>query len=476
MHSPFSVIGRRFDDFVYSGAIKLLGGGAEAYGHLAGRYESLGWFEEAIETFKKAITLRPHQAVFPFKVARLLMRLERYEDARAYCEKTIEVDKDYSEAYVLQGTLHRKAGDQLKALESFRKAMSYPLQDAASYNTIAKAFAESELYEEAVHAYREIVRISPRNVSAYGVMAETYAKLKRFPEALEAYRQAVELKPSADAYGILASAYARAGQYREAVTAYQQAMKLEPGFAQGWNRLSEIYIKLEDFEKRAAAGSLDEANQSIYAKLRQEQAALENFKETIRQQPHAPEAYVQMGKLYLELRLPIKAMEFLKHAARLKRSDSVIHRLRGQAQMQQGDLDEARRSFELALHLKKNDAEAWSALGELLSRQGKQDASVKAYKEALRWKPQDAAMHRQMGDLLRRMGRFAESSRSYWQAIHLNPQDAQARYGLGLNYVRLNQRTYALEQKAILKTIDAKLAAELDHMIWRLTRTSRIKD
>ena len=28
-------------------------------------------------------------------------------------------------------------------------------------------------------------------------------------------------------------------------------MRLEPGFSQTWNRLSEIYIKLEDFEKRS---------------------------------------------------------------------------------------------------------------------------------------------------------------------------------------------------------------------------------
>ncbi len=476
MHSPFSTIGRRVDDFVYSGAIKLLGGGAEAYAHLAERYESLGWLEEAFETYKKTISLRPHQAIFRLKMAQILMRLERPSEALTCCQEALELDKDFAEAHVLVGTLRLKAGDRPKALESYKQAMSGSLKDVGAYNTIAKAFADAELYEEAVHAYREIVRISPRNVAAYGVMAETYAKLKRFPEALEAYRQAVELKPSADAYGILASAYARAGQYREAVHAYQQAMKLEPGFAQAWNRLSEIYIKLEDYEKRAAAGPLDEPSTTVFARLRQEQEALENFKEAIRQKPEEPAAYIQMGKLYLELHLPAKAMDFLKHALRMKASGVVLTRLLGQAHMALGQNEDAKRCFERAIREQKNDAETCSALGELYARQGKQDESIKAYLEALRWKPQDAALHRQMGDLLRRHGRHAESSRSYWQAIHLNPQDAQARYGLGLNYVRLNQRTYALEQKAILKTIDSKLAAELDHMIWRLTRTSKIKD
>ncbi len=476
MISPLSVIGRRFDDFVYSRAIKLMGGGAEAYGHLADRYVSLGWLVEAVETYKKAIALRPHLADYPYRAARLLMRLERFDEAASWCQKTLELDKDFAEAYVLQGTLYRKTNDLAKSLECYRKAMTYPLKDAESYNTIAKAFAEAELFEEAVRAYREIVRISPRNVSAYGVMAETYAKLKRFPEALEAYRQAVELKPSADAYGILASAYVRAGQYREAVDAYQLAMKLEPGFAQAWNRLSEIYIRLEDYEERAATGPLDEPTKILYARLRQEQEALENYKEEMRKKPNDPAASIQMGKLYLELQLPAKALDFLNHAHRMKAPSVVLFRLLGQAHMALGQNRDAKRFLERAVHTQKNDVEAWSMLGELYSRQGKQDESIKAYFEAIRWKPQDATLHRQMGDLLRRLGRHAESARSYWQAIHLNPQDAQARYGLGLNYVRLNQRTYALEQKAILKTIDMKLATELDHMIWRLTRTSHIRD
>src|SRR5581483_6299218 len=96
--------------------------------------------------------------------------------------------------------------------------------------------------------------------------------------------------------------------------------------------------------------------------------------------------------------------------------------------------------------------------------------AVKAYQEAMRWKPQDGSLHRHLGDIWRQGGHYTEATRSYWQAIHLNPQDGQARYGLGVCYVRLNQRNYAIEQKAVLRTIDPKLAVELDHVIWRLIR------
>jgi tetratricopeptide (TPR) repeat protein len=473
MSTSLTHVGRRVDDFVYTRMIKLFGGGPEAYMRLSSRYESLGWFEEAAENYKKVIKLHPEQAPFRLQFAQFLFRMERLSDASALCQEALQLDADLAPAYVLQGTLYLKTGDQEKALHCFRQAMTRPLNDATAYHTIAKAFAGAELYEEAALAYREIIRISPRNVAAYGIMAETYSKLNRFPEALEAYRQAVELQPSADAYGILASAYARVRNYREAVLAYQQAMKLEPGFSQTWNRLSEIYIKLEDFEKRTSGGQSDEQLQKAYAKLRKEQEALENFKEYIRQKPDDPGAYLQMGQLYLELSLPAKAMDFLKHALRLKATGAAIHRSLGLAYMGLNEHEKAHRAYKEALRAQKNDADTWCGIGQLSMRLGKHDEAIKAFIEAIRWKPQDGSLHRQLGDIFRQLGRFSEATRAYWQAIHLNPQDGAARYGLGVTYVRLGQRSYALEQNAILKTVDAKLAADLNHVIWQLSRTPK---
>jgi pentatricopeptide repeat protein len=474
MDTQLNTIGKRFDDFVYVGAIRILGGGARAYAALAERYLSRGWIEEAFETYRKAIEEKPNHADYHYRVAQLLARQDRFSEAASFCDEALRCDKDLAKGYVLLGSIQKKLGDSESAMASYRKAMTYTFNDAAAYNTMARAFAEAELYEEAVQAYQEIIRISPRNVTAYGVMADTYAKLKRYPEALEAYRHAVDLKPTADGYGILATAYARSGQFQQAVGAYQKAMKLEPGFAHGWNRLSEIYVRLEDFEKRSHGAPMDEATKVLYAKLRQEQEAIERFKETIRQKPNDPEAYLEMGRMYIELKLPAKAIDFIRHVLRAKTPGVQSYRLLGQAHLALNHYKEARWAMEQALQLNKNDADTWTAMGELAVREGRHNDSVKAFQEALRLKPQEPDLHRQMGDLLRRLGRFADASRYYWQAIRLNPQDGLARFGLGVACVRLNQRERALEQKAILRTIDPKLVTELDHVIWQLTRTPKI--
>ncbi len=113
MNSPLRHLGKRVDDFVYSHAIELLGGGADAYMHLAARYESLGWLAEAVETYKKAIELRPHQALCRFKLAQVYFRLERFSEAMNACQEALQMDKDFVPAYMLKGTLHQKLGNEV---------------------------------------------------------------------------------------------------------------------------------------------------------------------------------------------------------------------------------------------------------------------------------------------------------------------------------------------------------------------------
>src|SRR5688572_10853176 len=110
MSLPLSEVGKRVDDFVFTKAIQLLGGGAEAYLRLAARYESRGWLEEAVATYKKAIGLRPHQAAFRLPLARVLSQLERVPEALKICQESLRLDKTLADAHVLEGTLYLKTG------------------------------------------------------------------------------------------------------------------------------------------------------------------------------------------------------------------------------------------------------------------------------------------------------------------------------------------------------------------------------
>jgi tetratricopeptide (TPR) repeat protein len=57
--------------------------------------------------------------------------------------------------------------------------------------------------------------------------------------------------------------------------------------------------------------------------------------------------------------------------------------------------------------------------------------------------------------------RYKESIDAFKKAIRLNPQLADAYYGLGLVYLLLGDKDYALEQYKILKNLNTDLANTL---------------
>lgn len=81
MSVSLSQVGKRIDDFICTRAIELVSGGAKAYERLASRYESLGWYKEAAEAYKKAVQRHPPHAPFQYKLARIFYRLDHLEDA-----------------------------------------------------------------------------------------------------------------------------------------------------------------------------------------------------------------------------------------------------------------------------------------------------------------------------------------------------------------------------------------------------------
>ena len=471
MDSPFRTLGKKVDDFVYTHAIQLLGNDPAAYLKLAARYEQLQWISEARQTFAKAIASNPNDISLMEAYAGFLYRQGDHVESERVCRLAIDREPQAHQAHFILGRLLMRVGKKTEALDCYRASLKFGLNDVAAIHVAAKAFADAESYEEAVRVYQDMIRVSPNNVAAYGVLASTYAKLQRFPEALEAYRQVVRLKPSADAYGILGSALAKMGRYREAVDAYQHALRLEPGLAQTYNRLSEIYVKLEDFEKQAQRWSisLDASVDSLpasdlalsYKKLKDEKEALESFKEAIRQTPNDIAAYRSIAQLYCKLQMPAKAVEYVKHALRIAPKDVELHTLYGVALAGVGKIDEAVKEWDQVVKVKPTDADALSHLAKACLRRGRYKQALDLAEKAVQSQPQTAALYADLGDIRRKMGNDYEAARAYWQAIHLRPQDPAPRYGLGLCYLKTGQKKHALEQHAVLKTLDTRLARDL---------------
>lgn len=150
-----------------------------------------------------------------------------------------------------------------------------------------------------------------------------------------------------------------------------------------------------------------------------EQAAIA-FERVIAAKPDEPEAYYNLGTLYL------RRNEFVK----------------------------ARGYLEQAVKLRANYPEAWNNLGMVAAQEGKTDEAVRNFQQALLLRPGYATSLLNLGNVERRQGKFAEAKTLLKRALELEPDNAEVHYNLGMLYAR--QEQVSLAAKFLQKAVDLR--------------------
>jgi Flp pilus assembly protein TadD/peroxiredoxin len=132
-----------------------------------------------------------------------------------------------------------------------------------------------------------------------------------------------------------------------------------------------------------------------------EQAAA-SFKQVIAAKPQDPEAYYNLGTLYLR-----------KNA-----------------------LQEARLYLEQTLKLRPNYPEAWNNLGMLAAQEGQPDEAIRNFKQSLLLRPAYAIALANLGNVYRRQGNFDEAEKLLRRALEITPDDPEVNYSLGMLFAR----------------------------------------
>jgi Flp pilus assembly protein TadD/peroxiredoxin len=150
-----------------------------------------------------------------------------------------------------------------------------------------------------------------------------------------------------------------------------------------------------------------------------EQAAA-SFKQVIAAKPQDPEAYYNLGTLYLR-----------KNA-----------------------LPEARQYLEQTLKLRPNYPEAWNNLGMVAAQEGQTDEAIRNFKQSLLLRPTYAIALANLGNVYRRQGAFEEAEKLLRRALEITPDDPEVNYSIGMLYARqekLEQAAQYLESAVRLR-------------------------
>jgi Flp pilus assembly protein TadD/peroxiredoxin len=202
-----------------------------------------------------------------------------------------------------------------------------------------------------------------------------------------------------------------------------------------------------------------------------EQAAA-SFEQVIAAKPGDPDAYYNLGTLYLRQNDLKKAEEFLEQTVKLRTEYPEAWNNLGMIAAQRGSADEAVRHFQHSLQLRPDYTVALLNLGNLYRRQGNSAEAEKLLNHALELEPNNPEVNYALGMLFARQEQLDRASQYLQRAIDLRPNYADALNNLGVLLVRAKR--YSEAQGKFTTCI--RLEPNFDQAYLNLARLYAIQD
>ena len=213
----------------FNKAIEIKPDYAEAYNNRGNALCDPGQLNEALESYEKAIQLRPDYADAHSNRGNALHKLGRLEDAVESCEKAIEFKPDFAEAYGNRGNALRDLGLPQEALQSCEKAIQLKPDYAEAYSDRGNALRDLGLPQEALQSYEQAIELKPDYAEAYSNRGNALSDLGLLKEAVQSYEKAIELKPALGiAHTNLCDLYEKHNRVSELKNALQHAQEALP--------------------------------------------------------------------------------------------------------------------------------------------------------------------------------------------------------------------------------------------------------
>lgn len=184
-------------------------------------------------------------------------------------------------------------------------------------------------------------------------------------------------------------------------------------------------------EKLLEAAKLDPTNSAIhqelalaYRDLGEFQLSLDHFKKALELRPEFPQAWNNMGTVYLLLRQWDLAINCFQMAVGdiLYRTPHFAYNNMGLAYIKKEQYQKAIASFHKALKSAPSYSPASTNMGIALERMNRWEEAIDAYQDAISVDPEYPASHFHLGRLYIRLNRNAEAAEELHQTIKLDPR------------------------------------------------------
>jgi len=160
--------------------------------------EAQGDYDTAITQYRTALTKAPKDVATHFRLAMVLRRVRKFDEAGAELDRVAAVDKDYPGLSLERGLLFEESGDVDKAIEQFKAALAKAPDDPDLQLRVGSAYVAIGRPEDALPMLRKVLDKKPTSAEAHHYIGRALM-LQGAGEQVEALRflkKAVDLDPN----------------------------------------------------------------------------------------------------------------------------------------------------------------------------------------------------------------------------------------------------------------------------------------
>ncbi len=226
----------------YQQAIALSPDLAGAHWNLGKVYHKHGDIDAAIACFQKTSELNPQLvgADFHFNLGNRLFTEGKRDEAIDSYSKAIAIKPDWAEAYANIGSARSQQGNLDAAITYYQKAVDLKPELEVLHSSLANSFLQQGKYESAITSYQSALKIKPDWADVLANLGNAFSMLGKLEEAQASYEEALVCKPN------WAEVYCRMGHIQkqdkplEAIANFEKAIEFNPKFSEAHQQLCDL--------------------------------------------------------------------------------------------------------------------------------------------------------------------------------------------------------------------------------------------
>ncbi len=159
------------------------------------RYEHEDKLDEAIETFKLALTLDPENLLVQVRLAKILSWRGRYEEALKILNNVLKRHPDHSEALFRKAQILSWEGKYKEAIATYQIYLLKEKNDADALMGIARVCFWDGEYEKAIEYFNRAIKAGADKIDAYLNLGKIYLAIEQKEKAKEMFKKVLEIDP-----------------------------------------------------------------------------------------------------------------------------------------------------------------------------------------------------------------------------------------------------------------------------------------